>query len=166
VGGQQYDYDESTGGEAHRRGIYIIIKRGSPYPSLVNFDATNRLVCTVTRGRTATPLQALTLLNDPVYVTICKAMASEATSNVDQAPEEIIEDWFVRCTARRPENAERELLYRLFIEQYQQAALNPKSASILAGEQNDESQERVAKFSAWFCVATTLLNLHETITKP
>ncbi|MFM2000783.1 MAG: hypothetical protein RI963_209 [Planctomycetota bacterium] len=166
VGGQQYDYDESIGGEAHRRGIYIIIKRGSPYPSLVNFDATNRLVCTVTRGRTATPLQALTLLNDPVYVNICKAMASEATSNVDQAPEEIIEDWFIRCTARRPENAERELLHQLFIEQYQRAALNPKSASILAGEQNDESQERVAKFSAWFCVATTLLNLHETITKP
>ena len=76
VGGVKYNYKVSAGGEKHRRGVYVVIKRGAPYPSLVNFDATARLACTVQRSRTNTPLQALTLLNDPVYVEAAKALAN------------------------------------------------------------------------------------------
>ena len=49
---------------------------GAPYPSFVNFDATERLTCTVQRSRSNTPLQALTLLNDPVYVEAALALAA------------------------------------------------------------------------------------------
>jgi hypothetical protein len=52
-----------------------VLKRGSPYPSFMNFDASARMACVVRRSRSNTPLQALTLLNDPVYVEAAKAFA-------------------------------------------------------------------------------------------
>ncbi len=58
----------------YRRAIYVYWKRGSPYPSMLNFDAVKRDSCTVTRVTTTTPVQALTLLNDPVYVECAKML--------------------------------------------------------------------------------------------
>jgi hypothetical protein len=75
VGGQQYNYVVSPGDEKYRRGLYVVLKRGSPYPSFMNFDASARMACVVRRSRSNTPLQALTLLNDPVYVEAAKAFA-------------------------------------------------------------------------------------------
>ena len=75
VGGERYDYDVSPGAEKYRRGIYVVLKRAAPYPGLATFDATARLTCTVKRSRSNTPLQALTLLNDPVYVEAALALA-------------------------------------------------------------------------------------------
>ena len=43
VGGQQYKYEVSPGSEQHRRGLYVVLKRGAPYPSFVNFDASARM---------------------------------------------------------------------------------------------------------------------------
>jgi len=52
----------------------VVWKRSSPYPSMTNFDATARLTCTVTRPRSNSRLQALTLLNDPVYAEAAHAL--------------------------------------------------------------------------------------------
>ncbi len=59
---------ESKGEDKHRRAIYTYLKRTSPYPSFLTFDAGSREVCTVRRTVTNTPLQALVTLNDPVYL--------------------------------------------------------------------------------------------------
>src|SRR3546814_16389504 len=61
-------WKESEGEDQYRRGVYTFIKRTSPYPSFVTFDGSSREVCVVDRIRTNTPLQALTKLNDPVYL--------------------------------------------------------------------------------------------------
>jgi hypothetical protein len=82
VGGQQYNYVVSPGSEKYRRGLYVVLKRGSPYPSFMNFDASARMACVVRRSRSNTPLQALTLLNDPVYVEAAKAFAYASSSNL------------------------------------------------------------------------------------
>src|SRR5690606_25842514 len=66
-------YRTSTGPDRHRRGLYTIWRRSAPYPSFVAFDANDRSQCLVQRSRTNTPLQALTLLNDPAYVEIARA---------------------------------------------------------------------------------------------
>ena len=55
----------SDGEDRYRRSLYTFWRRTSPYPSFMTFDATSREFCTVRRVRTNTPLQALTLLNDP-----------------------------------------------------------------------------------------------------
>ena len=61
-------YTQGHGDDLHRRSLYTVWKRSSPPPSATSFDAAERLVCTVNRQRTSTPLQALVLLNDPQYV--------------------------------------------------------------------------------------------------
>jgi len=155
VGGTSYKYEVSPGTERHRRGLYVILKRGSPYPSFVNFDATARLACTVKRSRTNTPLQALTLLNDPVYVEAAEALARRA---VDENPRaslvEQLEYAFQLCTSRRPTDTENNALHYLYTETYS-AAQNSKR----------QVDQEAAKSKAWYSVATVLLNLHETITK-
>lgn len=66
---------ESEGEDKYRRAIYTYWKRTNPYPSMVTFDNPSREVCTSRRIRTNTPLQSLTLLNDPVYVEAAAAFA-------------------------------------------------------------------------------------------
>src|SRR6185503_5796424 len=84
VGGQRYDYEVSPGDEQHRRGLFVVLKRAAPYPSFVNFDANNRFACRVRRPRSNTPLQALTLLNDPVYVEAAVAFAKRVLAEKPQ----------------------------------------------------------------------------------
>ena len=64
----------SQGGDRYRRGLYTFVRRTSPYPSFMTFDATSRELCTVRRVRTNTPLQALTLLNDEVSMEAARAL--------------------------------------------------------------------------------------------
>lgn len=69
---------ESEGEDRYRRAVYTYLKRTSPYPSFITFDAGSREVCTIRRTVTNTPLQALVTLNDPVYLeasyTLAKSM--------------------------------------------------------------------------------------------
>jgi hypothetical protein len=144
VGGQKYDYVVSPGEEKYRRGIYVVLKRGAPYPSFVNFDANARMACTVKRSRSNTPLQALTLLNDPVYVEAAQALARRLAAEKPRAlPEERIRHAFVLTLARSPRAAEVQALRELYETQ--------KTAG--------------GEAAAWYAVATALLNLDETITK-
>ncbi len=66
----------SEGRERYRRGLYIQYQRSTPYPLLVNFDAPRTEVAACTRERSNTPLQALNLLNDPVFVESANALAA------------------------------------------------------------------------------------------
>jgi len=144
VGGVVYNYKVSPGSEQYRRGVYVVLKRGSPYPSFVNFDATARLACTVMRSRSNTPLQALTILNDPVYVAAARAMAERI--RIEQPGSSVPEklDYaFKLCVARKPTVTEQATLLQLY------------NTQLAASTETD----------AWFSIATTLLNLHETITK-
>lgn len=143
VGGQQYDYQVSPGEQQYRRGLYVVLKRGAPYPSFVTFDASARMACVIKRSRSNTPLQALTLLNDPVYVqaghALAARMAREAPSS---AADERIRYGFRLATARAPSPAELKVLMGLY------------EAQLAKGEE-----------SALQSIATALLNLDETITK-
>ena len=132
-----------------------MLKRGSPYPSFVNFDATARLACTVKRSRTNTPLQALTLLNDPVYVEAAKALAKRVTSDLSKSTlDEQINFGFQICTGRPPTDSERKALRGLY---------DATLAAEMAAEKKLDRE--AARANAWYNVATVLLNLHETITK-
>ena len=167
VGGQQYDYVVSPGTEKYRRGIYVVLKRSAPYPSLVNFDASARLACTVQRSRTNTPLQALTLLNDPVYVEASRALARRVlTEQSGENVESQISVAFQLCTSRTPTKEEREILKRLLEAQLLAFELRPEDAKRIAGDAASELKMKSHELAAWSSLAAVLLNLHETITKP
>jgi len=144
VGGQQYPYEVSPGAEQHRRGLYIVLKRGSPYPSLVNFDASARTACVVKRSRSNTPLQALTLLNDPVYVEAARAFAARILKEAPAAEVDARLRHAVRLALAREPSPEELRVLRTLVEQQEKSG--------------DEAK-------AWQAVAAALLNLDETITK-
>lgn len=167
VGGQKYDYQVSPGDEAYRRGLYVVWKRGAPYPSFVNFDANNRLACRVRRPRSNTPLQALTLLNDPVYVEAAMAFAHRIVTEGSQLDRDgRITLAFELALQREPRDVEMSALQHLFESQLAANQLAPNKANEFVGQQRVPSGVSTSELAAWYSVASALLNLDETITKP
>lgn len=166
VGGESYKYKVSPGSEQYRRGLYVVLKRGAPYPSFINFDASARLSCTVQRSRTNTPLQALTLLNDPVYVEAARAMAHRVlTEKPSSTATEQLAFAFQLCTARLPSEHETGILLDLLQTQHSVNRSQSKAAAQYAKGGNTPEGVSHEEFAAWCSIATTLINLHETITK-
>ena len=69
------EYAASRGDDLYRRGVYTFWQRSFLHPSLLTFDAPTREECTVNRVNSNTPLQALVLLNDPIYVEAARVFA-------------------------------------------------------------------------------------------
>jgi mono/diheme cytochrome c family protein len=165
VGGEKYEYVVSPGEDKYRRGLYVVWKRGSPYPSFINFDASQRTACTVKRSRSNTPLQALTLLNDPVYVEAAVGLAKRIAVDVPTTDVEArLAHAFQLATARRPGEAEKAALLALYQSQ-EQAARNELRTAEFAKKFDAPAGLSPAEFSAWYTVAAAILNLDETITK-
>ncbi len=166
IGGGKIDYVVSPGEDKYRRGIYVVLKRSAPYPSFVNFDATARLTCTAKRSRSNTPLQALTLLNDPVYVEAAQALAARVLSERPNAGVEgRIRYMFRLCVSRPPNPSELLPLRKLYKEQLQAAHSDPKAVEELVGTLTMPESAARDELAAWYAVASALLNLDETITK-
>ena len=105
-------WKESIGEDRYRRAIYTYLKRTSPYPSLLTFDAGSREVCLVQRLPTNTPLQALVTLNDPVFLEAAFHLAkSEMTaSDIDGA----IRSIYYKATYSEIKSESLEVLRNLY----------------------------------------------------
>ncbi len=151
-------YRTSKDEDRYRRGIYTIWRRSGHYPSFANFDAPNRGACVANRPRSNTPLQALTLLNDEVYVEAATALAARI---IKDRPEGSLQDRvnyaFRLAVSRAPTADEAQYLATVFEQELKRYADQPKLA--LPAGTKDATQ------AGWFYVATILLNLDETITK-
>ena len=100
----------SPGDDRYRRGLYTFIKRTSPYPALMTFDAPSREVCTVRRITTNTPLQALVTLNDPAYVEAAQALARRMVREGGSSPHDRIGHGLRLALVRSPESREIDAL--------------------------------------------------------
>ncbi|MEN9362120.1 MAG: hypothetical protein RL095_3655 [Verrucomicrobiota bacterium] len=112
-------YHPDKGENAHRRSLYTFRKRTAPPPNLQLFDAGSREVCSVRRQNTNTPLQALALLNDEVFLETARALAARA---LKEAPESAPARAFTLLCARAPSAKEAAALDALFTRQL---ALHP-----------------------------------------
>ena len=166
VGGQQYNYVVSPGTEQYRRGLYVVLKRGSPYPSFMNFDASARMACVVRRSRSNTPLQALTLLNDPVYVGATQAFAKRiVTESPSTDLDSRLQHAFRLALARTAQPQELSVLKALWETQFESAKADPKATQELSAGVELPKNLPPAEFAAWYAVASAILNLDECITK-
>ncbi len=134
----------STGEDAYRRGVYTMWRRNAHYPSFANFDAPDRSACVVQRETSNTPLQALTLLNDPVYVEAADSFAARIARDGGDSVEGRLSWAFRTALARTPGFDEQQVLHSAYLA--------------VLGDTGSEHEALVE-------VATILLNLHETITR-
>jgi mono/diheme cytochrome c family protein len=153
-------WPESTGSAKYRRALYTFRFRSIPYPVLQAFDAPNGDSSCVRRSRSNTPLQALALLNEPVAMEAARSLASLTLSEGGSNDDDRITYAFRRCLARRPTDAERQVLTDLLHKQSARFAADADAAAKLSA-----GAPSPAEHASWTVVSRVLLNLDETITK-
>lgn len=156
-------WKESTGADRYRRGLYIQFLRTTPYPLLVNFDVPKSTVSVCKRDRSNTPLQALNLLNDPVFLETAQAFAVRTITESATNFRARLNSAFQYAVGR--EASEKEaLLLSAFLEKQETAfAKDPANAAKLApAELPGISRQQLA---AWTSLASVVLNLDEFITR-
>jgi hypothetical protein len=153
----------SEGEDRYRRGLYVFIRRSTPYPSFLTFDATSRERCTVRRVRTNTPLQALTALNDAAFFEASKALAARVLRSASD-PGSRATFAFRLVTSRAPTPAELQLILGSYANQLERyRADSPAAERAITGFA--VSGVDAAEQAAWTLVANALLNLDEALTK-
>lgn len=167
AGSSASTYVQDKGENLYRRSLYTYWKRSVPNPAMLVFDAPFRETCTVRRSRTTTPLQALNLLNDPTYVEASRLLAQRMIREGGSAPEARIRHGFRLVTGREPRRAELKVL----VTGWQRMETGfrddrPSAESLLSvGETKADPALDPVELAAYTTVASTLLNLDETITK-
>lgn len=161
------NYKESGGDSLYRRGLYTFIRRTSPHPAMIAFDAPNREVCTIKRENTNTPLQALVLMNDIQFVEASKMLAVRMQKEGGDSLEQQIKYGFRLSTSRYPKEEETKVLKDLFNSQSQWFVSNKSEALKLlkVGNKQLEKEYLNSKTAALAMVANTLLNHDETYMK-
>ncbi len=127
----------SEGEDKYRRGLYTFIRRTSPYPAFMTFDATSREFCTVRRVRTNTPLQALTLLNDEAFFEAARALAARTLADVPSTAgrsgpaleKARASHAFRLCTSRTPTDIETARIVRSYEAQLRHYRSRPGDAA-------------------------------------
>ncbi|MBI1917756.1 MAG: PSD1 domain-containing protein [Planctomycetes bacterium] len=161
--GGSIDWTTSDGEDKYRRGLYTQWRRTRPYPSMATFDAPSRNVCTVRRPSTNTPLQALTTLNDPVYVEAAQALARRVLREGGATTEARTKYGFRLCLTRPPSEREQGRLVALYEKAHERYRKDAKQAEQLAGAVPSGVDR--AEAAAWTVVGNVLLNLDEMFAK-
>jgi len=162
------DYMADKGESQYRRGLYAWWQRSFLHPSMLAFDAPSREECTAERNRSNIPQQALVTLNDPTYVEAARSFGARILTEAKGTPEQRL-NWAWRQTLQRtPTPAEFQILQNVYKERRAAYQNDAASAEALLKTGNAPLPPMVdkAELAAWMHVARTLLNLHETITRP
>ncbi len=160
-------YEQSHGADLYRRTMYTFWKRTCPPPTLATFDAPDREICTVSRARTNTPLQALVLLNDPTYIEASRKLAERILKEGGESAEARIDFLFRLATARRPTDREHAILMALLRDQERKYREDqPAAEKLLAvGESPRDPKYPADQLAAWTTMASAVLNLDEAVTR-
>jgi hypothetical protein len=159
-------YVPDTGDGLWRRSIYTYVKRQTPPPLLLIFDGPTREKCTIRRPRTNTPLQALVLLNDPVFVEAARMLAARSLASAGDDSERLRDLWR-RVLVRDASQEESALLQGLLVRQRERFARAPEGARQLltVGAAKHDARLDACELAAWTVVAQAVLNLDEALTK-
>ncbi|MGB0579725.1 MAG: DUF1549 and DUF1553 domain-containing protein, partial [Limisphaerales bacterium] len=154
----------STGADKYRRGLYIFFQRSVPYPMLKTFDAPESTATCVRRERSNTPLQALTLLNDPVFHECAQALGRRMDADVKGEDHRAkLAHGFKLCMSREPEDPELDRLEKLYDRQLKLATADSKGSAQTIGAK--ESEPNLARKATLVALSRVMLNLDEFITR-
>jgi hypothetical protein len=158
----QTAWPTSKGADRYRRGLYTYTKRTAPFAAFATFDAPTSEVSCVRRERSNTPLQALTMLNDPAFVEASRALGRRVVAEGPIDPKGRASLAFRLCVGRSPTEDEVGPIVEFQARQVDRL----RSGELVAGKINGPSaQGDPIEMASWSTVARALLNLDETITK-
>jgi hypothetical protein len=162
----------STGPDKYRRALYTFRFRSVPYPVLETFDAPRGDVACARRIRSNTPLQALTTLNESLYLEAARELAKRAVTAGGASDAERIAYAVRRCLSREPRSEERAVLEDyLRREQHRFQSGEADPWPVIADEKPADGKlvgvtnATPPQLAAWTTLARVVLNLDETITK-
>jgi hypothetical protein len=164
-----FNWVTATGAERYRRAIYTFRRRSTPYPMLQNFDVPNGDFSCVRRSRSNTPLQALTTLNEELFIECARWMAGRVLKEGGKTDPQRLEYAFRLCVARPPSAEEMADLAAL--AQKQRKRLGEHSLDVVevaTGQRNRALVNPAADMTGlalYTLVSRAMLNLDETITR-
>jgi hypothetical protein len=156
-------WEETQGKDRYRRGLYIQYQRTSPYPQLVNFDEPNSNIACTRRTRSNTPLQALNLLNDPVFTEAAQSLAVRVLEGAPQDWDKRVETLFQICVSRNPNPSEREKMRSYF--KTQESIFQKDAKAVALAAPNPVPNVEPVEVATWTAASRVLLNLDEFITR-
>ena len=168
LGQSRRKWTASSGEDRYRRAVYTYRWRATPHPALNVFDTPDAFASCTRRVRSNTPLQALTLLNDPAFFEISQGFAERLIQEGGNTDETRIEMGFRLCLARKPSAYEVSILKSFLNKQRTlYTDVDTKTLTLVAQRTNapvvPESDRN--EQAAWTMLARVLLNLDETITR-
>jgi hypothetical protein len=160
-------FERSKGEDLWRRSVYTYWKRTVPPPSMTVFDAPTREFCVIRRPMSSTPLQALALLNDEMYIETARKLAERMLREGGDTPAVRLAYAFRLATARTPSPAETAVLEAGLNRRLAQYRTDRAAAEKLlsAGEAPRDASLDIAELAAYTTAASVILNLDEVITR-
>jgi len=167
-GAYRNGYQADRGAGLFRRSLYTFWRRTIPPPMMATFDAPSREACSVGRGRTNTPLQALALMNDTLFVEAARQLAVRVWG--EPTVEARVERAFARVLGRRPGPLELQVLLGSFHRSRARFRANPEAGRRLLSVGASPSAEpatavAVAQLAALVTTCHVILNLDEAVTR-
>jgi hypothetical protein len=156
-------WEESSGNDRYRRGLYVHFQRTTPYPQLMSFDAPSSTVSCTRRQRSNTPLQALNLMNDPVFFEAAQGLAYRIMREGRGGFRDRLNYAFSVTLGRAPSAQEAERLGRYYDQEINALRSNPQTVAALFPNQLENLPQHDA--AAWVEVSRVLLNLDEFMTR-
>ena len=158
-------WPETTGPDRYRRTMYTMFYRSAPYPLLTTFDAPEFSTVCTRRSRSNTPLQALAIANDPMFVELAQKLATRVLQDTSTKPELVdrVDRMFRLCLIRQPTAAEQQLLVEFWNRQVGLYTSDAEEAKKLAP--SDLSEISPAEAAAWVSLARLLFNTDEFLTR-
>ena len=158
-------WSTSTGPDRYRRGMYTFFYRSAPYPLLSTFDAPDfQTVCTH-RVRSNTPLQALTIANDPAFLEIAQGLAARLLRDKPNGLEALIRHAFQLTLCREPSSEELSILKKYVHQQIKDFAEDEEAAQALLSSNLLASETPPTEAAALVGLARALLNTDNFITR-
>ena len=158
-----YEWETSAGEDRYRRGLYIQFLRTTPYPQLVTFDAPKAVLSSCRRDRSNTPLQALNLLNDPVFVEAAQALSVRTLAAASPAFGERLSRMWLLALGRAPSTEEHVRMQGYAGRQRELLSKDADAIASLAPMAAPGASR--LDTAVWTGIASVVLNLDEFITR-
>ena len=150
-------WNASKGEDRYRRSVYTFIKRTAPFAGFITFDGTSGENCLAKRDRSNTPLQALTLLNDEMFLELARAVGKE----VHLQKKDPVLTLFRRFLTRPPSTEETKALQSYLDQQIERLEKGELKPTEIAADKKANPE-----LAGKILLARAIMNLDEAITKP